>query len=158
VIPGGSSMPMFTKEVALKANMDFESLQASGSMLGSGGFMAFDDTTDIVQVCEVIARFYKNESCGKCVPCRIGTDWIHKIIQRITHGQGRPEDIDLLRGACINLGGTRMMDSRSFCPLGDAAAWPIIWGGLKYFEDEFKYWIEHKQSPVGREVGQPAAV
>lgn len=158
VIPGGSSMPMLPKENALKVNMDFESIQAAGSMLGSGGFMAFDDTTDIVQVCEVIARFYKNESCGKCVPCRIGTDWIHKIIHRITHGQGRPEDIDLLRGACINLGGTRMMDSRSFCPLGDAAAWPIIWGGLKYFEDEFKYWIEHKQSPVGRELGQPAAV
>lgn len=158
VIPGGSSMPMLPKENALKVNMDFESIQAAGSMLGSGGFMAFDDTTDIVQVCEVIARFYKNESCGKCVPCRIGTDWIHKIIQRITHGQGRPEDIDLLRGACMNLGGIRMMDSRSFCPLGDAAAWPIIWGGLKYFEDEFKYWIEHKQSPVGRELGQPAAV
>jgi NADH-quinone oxidoreductase subunit F len=158
VIPGGSSMPMLPKENALKVNMDFESIQAAGSMLGSGGFMAFDETTDIVQVCEVIARFYKNESCGKCVPCRIGTDWIHKIIQRITHGQGRPEDIDLLRGACINLGGTRMMDSRSFCPLGDAAAWPIIWGGLKYFEDEFKYWIEHKKSPVGRDLGQPAAV
>jgi NADH-quinone oxidoreductase subunit F len=157
VIPGGSSMPMFTREVAMKTNMDFESIQASGSMLGSGGFMAFDDTTDIVQVCEVIARFYKNESCGKCVPCRIGTDWLYKIIHRITHGQGRPEDIGLLRSVCVNLGGEKMMDSRSFCPLGDAAAWPIIWGGLKYFEDEFEYWIRHKQSPVGQEAGLPVA-
>jgi NADH-quinone oxidoreductase subunit F len=138
--------------------MDFESLQEAGSMLGSGGFIAFDDTTDIVQVCEVIAKFYKNESCGKCVPCRIGTDWLHKVINRITGGQGRPEDIDLLRGVCINLGGEKMMDSRSFCPLGDAAAWPIIWGGLKYFEDEFQYWIRHKRSPVGMEVGYPSAV
>jgi NADH-quinone oxidoreductase subunit F len=156
VIPGGSSMPMLPKDIILKANFDFESLQAAGSMLGSGGFMVFDETTDIVQVCEVIARFYKNESCGKCVPCRIGTDWIHKIIKRITSGQGRPEDINLLTGVCVNLGGEKMMDSRSFCALGDAAAWPIVWGGLKYFEDEFRYWIENKRSPVGQPVGYPA--
>jgi NADH-quinone oxidoreductase subunit F len=157
-IPGGSSMPMLPKDVLMKTNYDFESLQASGSMLGSGGFIAFDDTTDIVQVCEVIARFYKNESCGKCVPCRIGTDWLHKIISRITRGQGRMEDIDLLKGVCVNLGGEKMMDSRSFCPLGDAAAWPILWGGLKFFEDEFVYWIKNRRSPTGQEVGLPAAV
>ncbi|HTE19215.1 MAG TPA: NADH-quinone oxidoreductase subunit NuoF, partial [Armatimonadota bacterium] len=80
VIPGGSSMPVLPKDVILKTNMDFESLQAAGSSLGSGGCMVFDDTTDMVQVCEVIARFYKNESCGKCVPCRIGTDFLHKVI------------------------------------------------------------------------------
>ncbi len=158
VIPGGSSMPMITRELAEKTNMDFESIQASGSMLGSGGFIAFDDTTDIVQVCEVIARFYKNESCGKCVPCRIGTDFLHKIIQRITRGQGRREDIELLKGVCVNLGGERMMDSRSFCPLGDAAAWPIMWGALKHFQHEFDYWIENRRSPVGRELGLPGLV
>jgi len=157
-IPGGASMPMLPKDIILKANYDFESLQAAGSMLGSGGMIVFDDTTDIPQICEVIARFYKNESCGKCVPCRIGTDFLHKIIMRITRGQGRPEDIALLRGMCVNLGGERMMDSRSFCALGDAAAWPIIWGGLKYFEEEFQYWIEHKKSPVGRQLGYPATV
>ena len=151
-------MPVLPKEVILKTNMDFESLQAAGSSLGSGGCMVFDDTTDMVQVCEVIARFYKNESCGKCVPCRIGTDWIHKVIYRITHGQGRPEDIELLRGVCVNLAGEKMMDSRSFCPLGDAAAWPIIWGGLKYYQDEFEYWIQHKRSPVGLATGTPALV
>jgi NADH-quinone oxidoreductase subunit F len=157
-IPGGASMPMLPKEILLKTNFDFESLQAAGSAVGSGGFMVFDDTTDIVQVCEVIAQFYKNESCGKCVPCRIGTDFIHKIIGRITRGQGRPEDINLIRGMCINLAGERMMDSRSFCALGDAAAWPIIWGGLKHFEPEFKFWIDNKKSPVGLPVGQPAAL
>ena len=153
LIPGGSSMPMIPKEAALSANLDFESLQAAGSMLGSGGFMVFDESTDIVQVCEVIRRFYKNESCGKCVPCRIGTDFIHKILSRILAGQGRREDLGLLRSTCINLGGERMMDSRSYCPLGDAAAWPIIWGGLKYFEDEFVHWIEKRRSPVGMPVG-----
>jgi NADH-quinone oxidoreductase subunit F len=157
-IPGGSSMPMLPKEVILKTNMDFESCQAAGSALGSGGCIVFDETTDIVQVCEVIARFYKNESCGKCVPCRIGTDWMYKVLHRITSGQGRAEDINLLRGICINLGGEKMMDSRSFCPLGDAAAWPIIWGGLKHFEHEFDHWIRNKRSPVGREVGLPAAL
>jgi NADH-quinone oxidoreductase subunit F len=158
VIPGGSSMPMLPKDICMETNMDYESILASGSMLGSGGFIVFDDTTDIVQVCESIARFYKNESCGKCVPCRIGTDWLHKVIVRILAGQGRPEDIDLLKGVCVNLGGDKMMDSRSFCALGDAAAWPILWGGLKYFQDEFEYWIRHKRSPVGREAGLPALV
>ncbi len=153
-IPGGSSMPMLPKDILLKTNFDFESIQAAGSMLGSGGFIAFDDQTDIVEVCEVIARFYKNESCGKCVPCRIGTDWIYKTIQRIRRGQGRPEDINLLRGICVNLAGERMMDSRSFCALGDAAAWPIVWGGLKFFQDEFDYWIRHKRSPIG--ASEPA--
>jgi NADH-quinone oxidoreductase subunit F len=156
VIPGGSSMPMLPKEQILKTNMDFESLQAAGSSLGSGGCIVMDETTDIVQVCEVISRFYKNESCGKCVPCRIGTDFLHKIIYRIVRGQGRMEDLELMRGVCINLAGERMMDSRSFCPLGDAAAWPIIWGGLKHFSHEFEYWIRHRRSPVGREVGTPA--
>lgn len=157
-IPGGASMPMLPKEILLKTNFDFESLQAAGSAVGSGGFMVFDDSTDIVQVCEVISQFYKNESCGKCVPCRIGTDFINKIIKRIVRGQGRPEDINLLRGMCVNLAGEKMMDSRSFCALGDAAAWPIIWGGLKHFEHEFRYWIENKKSPVGQPVGYPAAL
>jgi NADH-quinone oxidoreductase subunit F len=156
VIPGGSSMPMIPKDLAMETNIDFESCQAAGSSLGSGGFIVFDETTDIVQVCEVIARFYRNESCGKCVPCRIGTDWLHKTICRILAGQGRMEDLDLLREICIGLGGERMMDSRSYCPLGDAAAWPIIWGGLKHFRHEFEHWITHKSSPVGREPGVPA--
>ena len=158
VIPGGSSMPMLPAEIALECNMDFEDLQAHGTLLGSGGFMVFDDSTDIVQVCQIIARFYKNESCGKCVPCRIGTDWIYRILTRIVDGRGRTEDLDALRSACISVGGERMMDSRSFCPLGDAAAWPIIWGGMKHFLPEFEYWIEHGKSPVGREPGFPAAL
>jgi len=129
--------------------MAFETLQAAGSALGSGGVIVMDETTDIPRVCLTIARFYRNESCGKCVPCRIGTDWIYKVIHRIVTGHGRVEDIDLLRHICINLGGERMMDSRSYCPLGDAAAWPIIWGGLKHFQHEFEAYIRDRRSPVG---------
>jgi NADH-quinone oxidoreductase subunit F len=149
VIPGGSSMPMLPKSVCMEVNMDFDSLQKAGSALGSGGVIVFDETTCIPRACIWIARFYKNESCGKCVPCRIGTDWIFKVLERIENGYGRAEDIGLLRSVCINLGGERMMDSRSFCPLGDAAAWPIIWGGLKYFEEEFDYHIRNRRCMVG---------
>jgi NADH-quinone oxidoreductase subunit F len=121
---------------------------AAGSHLGSGGIMIFDDTTCIVQVCLWISRFYAHESCGKCVPCRIGTDWIAKVIDRIEHGAGRMEDLDLLKSVCINLGGERMGDSRSFCLLGDAAAWPIHFGALKYFRDEFEHHIRHRRCLV----------
>jgi NADH-quinone oxidoreductase subunit F len=153
VIPGGSSMPILPASM-VDTNMDFDSLQAAGSSLGSGGVMVFDDSTCIVRVCQWISHFYAHESCGKCVPCRIGTDWIYKIISRIENGQGRMEDLDLLRDACVNLAGERMMDSRSYCPLGDAAAWPIIWGGLKHFRDEFEYHIRRRRcladSPIGK--------
>lgn len=149
VIPGGSSMPMLPKSICMEVQMAFETLQAAGSALGSGGVIVMDETTDIPRICLTIARFYRNESCGKCVPCRIGTDWIYKVIHRIVTGHGRIEDIDLLRHICINLGGERMMDSRSYCPLGDAAAWPIIWGGLKHFQHEFEAYIRDRRSPVG---------
>jgi len=92
------------------------------------------------------------------VPCRIGTDWINKIINRIENGQGRMEDLDLLYDACVNLGGERMMDSRSYCPLGDAAAWPIQWGALKHFRDEFEYHIRHRQCLVASDETPRKAV
>jgi NADH-quinone oxidoreductase subunit F len=148
VIPGGSSMPMLPKEVALEAKLDFDSLQAIGSALGTAGVIVFDETTCIPRVCVWIADFYRVESCGKCVPCRIGTDWLHKLIARIENGCGRLEDIELLRSICVNLGGEKMMDSRSFCPLGDAAAWPILWGGLKYFQHEFEQHIRERRCPA----------
>jgi len=150
VIPGGSSMPMIPASM-VDVPMAFETLQANGTMLGSGGVIVFDDTTCIVQVCQWIARFYAHESCGKCVPCRIGTDWIEKILGRIENGLGRMEDLDLLMDACRQLGGDRMMDSRSYCPLGDAAAWPHAWGALKYFREEFEHHIRHRRCLVPQE-------
>jgi len=118
VIPGGSSMPMLPASM-LDTPMAFETLQAAGSSLGSGGVIVFDDTTCIVQVCQWVSHFYAHESCGKCVPCRIGTDWIHKIINRIEDSQGRIKDLDLLYNACVNLNNKRMINTRSYCPLGD---------------------------------------
>jgi NADH-quinone oxidoreductase subunit F len=147
VIPGGSSMPMLPKEL-IDTPIAFDALQAAGSMLGSGGMMVFDETTCIPRVATWISRFYAHESCGKCVPCRIGTDWIAKILGRIETGHGRMEDLDLILSACVSLGGERMLDSRSFCPLGDAAAWPVQWGALKYFRPEFEYHIRHRKCMV----------
>jgi len=155
VIPGGASMPMIPKSVCDEVRVSFEDLQAAGTALGTGAMMVFDETTSIPEVCLWIAQFYKNESCGKCVPCRIGTDWIYKIIERILHGRGRVEDIDLLRSVCVNLGGERMMDSRSYCALGDAAAWPILWGGLKYFEHEFTDLIRNRRDVLSRNGEAP---
>lgn len=146
-IPGGSSMPMFPAD-KVDINMDFDSLMAAGSALGSGGIIVFDETTCIPRVACWIANFYAHESCGKCVPCRIGTDWMAKILHRIEHGAGRMEDIDLLQSVCVNLGGERMGDSRSFCLLGDAAAWPINFGALKFFRPEFEYHIRHRRCMV----------
>jgi NADH-quinone oxidoreductase subunit F len=146
-IPGGSSMPMFPASM-VDINMDFDSLMAAGSALGSGGIIVFDETTCIPRVALWIAKFYAHESCGKCVPCRIGTDWLAKILYRIENGAGRMEDIDLLKSVCVNLGGERMGDSRSYCLLGDAAAWPINFGALKYFRDEFEYHIRHRRCMV----------
>lgn len=142
VIPGGSSVPILTAEQCRGVKLDYESCMAAGTMLGSGGFMAFNDRTDIVKLMHVTARFYAHESCGKCTPCREGTRWMYRIFQRITAGQGRPEDVDLLLSICNNI------DGRSYCPLGDAAAWPIR-ASIQRFREEYDYWIEHGRSPVG---------
>jgi len=142
VIPGGSSVQIMPADKLASINLDYESCQANGTLLGSGGFMVFNDTTDIVRLMKRTAEFYMNESCGKCTPCREGTRWIYKILDRITSGGGQPGDIDLLLNICAQI------DGRSYCGLGDAAAWPIV-GAIKAFRSEFEYWIEHKRSPIG---------
>jgi NADH-quinone oxidoreductase subunit F len=142
VIPGGSSVQVMTAEQCTKINLDYESCQANGTLLGSGGFMAFNETTDIVLLMKRTAEFYMRESCGKCTPCREGTRWLYKILDRITSGDGQPGDVDLLLDLCAQI------DGRSYCGLGDAAAWPIV-GAIKAFPEEFEYWIANKRSPVG---------
>ena len=148
VSPGGASSGFLPAALA-DTPLEFRALAEAGSMLGSGAVVAIGSGRCILDLALNLVRFFKNESCGKCVPCRIGTDFLHKVILRILDGKGRAEDIDLMKGICVNLGGERMMDSRSFCPLGDAAAWPIIWGGLKYFEEEFDYHIRNRRCMVG---------
>ncbi len=148
VIPGGSSVQIKTAEDCEKINLDYESCGANGTLLGSGGFMVFNDLTDIVQLMKRTAEFYMHESCGKCTPCREGTRWMFKVMDRIASGAGQQGDIELL------LSIASQVDGRSYCGLGDAACWPIV-GAIKAFRSEFEYWIEHKCSPVGSRFFPP---
>jgi len=141
VIPGGSSMPVLPAEIMMDVNMDFDSLQKAGSYLGSGAIIVMDETTCMVKALERLSYFYHEESCGQCTPCREGTGWLYRIIHRIEHGEGRPEDLDLLLDLCNNIAG------RTICALGDAAAWPVQ-GMLKHYRKEFEYHIEHKRCLV----------
>jgi NADH-quinone oxidoreductase subunit F len=141
VIPGGSSMPVLPGEIMMGVNMDFDSVQKAGSMLGTGAIIVMDETTCMVKALERLSYFYYEESCGQCTPCREGTGWLYRIIHRIEHGEGRPEDLDLLLDLCGNIAG------RTICALGDAAAWPVQ-GFLKHYRAEFEYHIEHKRCLV----------
>jgi len=141
VIPGGSSTPMLPLDVLDTLTLDYEAIATAGSMLGSGAVIVVGEGTCIVRLVERLAEFYRHESCGKCIPCREGTDWLYKIVHRIEHGQGREEDIDLLLDICDNISG------KSFCPLGDAALGPIT-SSIKHFRDEYLYHIREKQCMV----------
>ena len=141
VIPGGSSMPVLPGEIMMETDMDYDSVQKAGSYLGSGAVIVMDDTVCMVKALERLSYFYHEESCGQCTPCREGTGWLYRIVHRIEHGQGRPEDLDLLLNLCDNIAG------RTICALGDAAAWPVQ-GMLKHYRNEFEYHIEHKRCLV----------
>src|SRR4030095_13203208 len=139
VIPGGSSVYIMNAGQLLgkKVTLDYEGLVAAGSMLGTGGMMVMDETVDVMDTTKNLTEFYKHESCGWCTPCREGTDWLVKIFDRIASGGGRPEDAQLMLDICDNIEG------KSFCPLGDAAAWPIQ-SAIKQFPDDFKKWLHAK--------------
>jgi len=121
--------------------MDYDSLAKAGSMLGSGAVIVMNDTRCMVQALLRLSYFYHEESCGQCTPCREGTGWLWRIVNRIEHGTGRIEDLDLLNDVANNIQG------RTICALGDAAAMPVR-GMLKHFRDEFVYHIEHKRCLV----------
>jgi NADH-quinone oxidoreductase subunit F len=110
-------------------------------MLGSGAVIVMDDTTDMVKVLARICHFYYEESCGQCTPCREGTGWLSRVVHRIYHGEGRPEDLDLLSDVADKISG------RTICALGDAAAMPVI-SFVKNFREEFQHYIEQKKSMV----------
>jgi NADH-quinone oxidoreductase subunit F len=137
--PGGSSTPLLTAEHQ-DIGMDFESIGAAGSLLGTGAIMVFSDRTSVVEACLNWTRFYEHESCGKCTPCREGTFWIRQVLERMLAGGGRMEDLEVLQTACEQIFG------RAFCALGDGATSPIL-SGLKYFRDEFVHLIEHGSLP-----------
>jgi NADH-quinone oxidoreductase subunit F len=143
--PGGSSTPMLTGD-HLDVAMDFEGIQAAGSLLGTAAVIVMSTDVCIVRACLNFTEFYAHESCGKCTPCREGTDWMRKILTRMERGQGREEDLDTLRDICDGIFG------RSFCALGDGAVSPIV-SGLQYFRDEFnQHVLDHgcpfEPSPV----------
>ena len=142
VIPGGSSVPVVRGEVIMEANMDYESIQKAGSLLGSGAVIVMDETTCMVRVLERISRFYYSESCGQCTPCREGTGWLYRVIKRIENGQGRQEDLDKLDSVASKIEG------HTICALGEAAAWPVR-SFIKQFRDEFEYHINNKCCLVG---------
>lgn len=146
VVAGGSSVPIVPGALFLKtANgedrlMSYESLSdggfATGTMLGSGGFIAFDETACIVRNTWNFSRFYEHESCGQCSPCREGTGWMQKVLNRIEHGKGSMSDIDLLVDV------SKKIEGNTICPLGDAAAWPVA-SAIRHFRDEFEWHIKH---------------
>jgi NADH-quinone oxidoreductase subunit F len=132
VVPGGSSCPIL-KASECDIPMDYDTLAKVGSMLGSGGMVVMDETTDMARVALRIMRFYAHESCGWCIPCREGTTWLRKILTRMVEGNGRREDVPLLKELSVNMLG------RTFCALGDAAAMPTISIVDKFAEDFEKY-------------------
>jgi NADH-quinone oxidoreductase subunit F len=142
VVPGGSSTPVFNAEEALALNMDFDSVAKAGSFLGSGGVVVLDENTCIVKFALRVMKFYKHESCGWCVPCREGTNWLQLALGRFHDGLGRKTDIDLIREVSENILG------RTFCPLGDAAAMPVI-SMVKKFRQEFEDHLAGRGCPYG---------
>jgi NADH-quinone oxidoreductase subunit F len=130
--PGGSSTPIFTDE-HLDVPLDFEGVGAAGSMLGTRALQIFDDTTCVVRATLRWTEFYEHESCGKCTPCREGTYWMVRVLDRLDRGHGTDEDLDKLLDICDNIAG------RAFCAFGDGAISPVV-SSIKYFRDEF---IEH---------------
>ncbi len=139
VIPGGSSCPVLTAN-ELDLPMDFDSLAAAGSMLGSGGVVVMDEDTCMVKVAMRIMKFYQHESCGWCIPCREGTMWLKKILVRFHDGAGSRSDIDLIGELAQNMLG------RTFCPLGDAAAMPTL-SFVKKFRGEFEEHLNGRACP-----------
>jgi len=160
LVPGGSSVPILPAELIFKtANgedrlMSYESLSdggfATGSMLGSGGFIVYNDTSCIVRNTWNFARFYHHESCGQCTPCREGTGWLEKILHRIENGHGREEDIELLWSIQSKIEGN------TICPLGDAASWPVA-AAIRHFREEFEYHVRFPEKIKHRDhfVAEP---
>jgi NADH-quinone oxidoreductase subunit F len=126
VIPGGSSVPLLPKEICDTVLMDFDSLKDVQSGLGTAGVIVMDKSTDIVKAIARISHFYKHESCGQCTPCREGTGWMWRVMERLASGQAQPREIDML------LQVTKQIEGHTICALGDAAAWPVQ-GLIRHF-------------------------
>ena len=143
ILPAGASAPMLPAS-ALDTPLDYESVQAAGSMLGSASVIVLDDTVDIVWAAYKMVRFFQHESCGKCTPCREGTYWLRRVYERLVAGQGRPKDPELLESIA------RQMAGKTLCPLGDFATSPVL-SSLRHFRKEYEAYLR-----AAAEVAAPA--
>ncbi|MBU1299198.1 MAG: NADH-quinone oxidoreductase subunit NuoF [Bacteroidetes bacterium] len=143
VIPGGSSVPWLLGDELEGVRMDLDSLKAAGSAIGTGGVIVMDEDTDVLKVLKRISHFYHHESCGQCTPCREGTGWMEKILDRFIRGEGTMSDIELLLDVANNIEGN------TICALGDAAAWPVQ-SVIKKFRSEFEKRV--RKSPIEKIV------
>lgn len=140
IIPGGSSVPMLT-DIHLDLPLDYESVKAAGSQLGTAGIILIDEAVCVVRAAVIISQFYFEESCGKCTPCREGTYWIHRALVRIEEGGGKPGDLETILGVCDGISG------KTLCALGDTAILPIA-SSIERFRDEYEYHLDKKECPV----------
>ena len=145
VIPGGSSAPVLPASIMMDITMDYDAFAKAGSMLGSGAVIVLNDTRCMVKSLQRLSAFYMHESCGQCTPCREGTGWLSRMVDRIETGHGKPSDMDLLDSVAENIMG------RTICALGDAAAMPVR-GMLKHFRHEFEHHITHKTCLVSAQA------
>ncbi|MEN9627497.1 MAG: hypothetical protein RJA10_724 [Pseudomonadota bacterium] len=137
VIPGGSSAPVLPANIMMDLTMDYDAIAKAGSMLGSGAVIVMNDTRCMVKSLLRLSYFYQHESCGQCTPCREGTGWLWRLVDRVEHGKATMADLELLDSVADNIKG------RTICALGDAAAMPVQ-GMLKHFRHEFVHHVEHK--------------
>ncbi|MBO4233857.1 NADH-quinone oxidoreductase subunit NuoF [Riemerella anatipestifer] len=155
-IPGGSSVPIVPANLLLRTidgkprYMNYESLSeggfATGTMMGSGGFIVLDEDQSVVKHTMTLARFYNHESCGQCTPCREGTGWMYRILKKIVEGKGEMSDIDLLWDI------QRKIEGNTICPLGDAAAWPVA-AAIRHFRDEFEWYVKNPELALTQNYG-----
>ena len=141
IIPGGSSTPLMPKDVCETMTMDFDALRAAGTGLGTAGIIVMDKSTDIVRAISRLSYFYKHESCGQCTPCREGTGWMCRMMDRLVRGEAEQHEIDTLEQV------TRQVEGHTICALGDAAAWPIQ-GLIKHFRPEIERRIKAHQAMI----------
>ena len=151
IIPGGASAPWLTMEDHGSVTLDFEAIAAAKSMAGSGAIVVMDEDTCAVGAALNLVEFFHEESCGKCSPCREGTQWLVQILHRIEHGHGKMEDLKLLDEVCESMLG------KTFCPLGDSATVPVA-SSMKYFRDEYEHHIKEKCCKVGPGAKKAASV
>jgi NADH-quinone oxidoreductase subunit F len=140
VIPGGSSVPILLPD-QIDIPASFDAIQQAGSLLGSAAIMVLDDTVDMVWLAENLLHFYRHESCGKCTPCREGTDWLYKLLHRMLAGEGSARDITLLKSVADQING------KTLCAFGDAAATPVL-TTLKHFRHEFEAHIREGRCTI----------